>query len=363
MKSNRSFKFFFTITLIAIGAIFVIGAEALKEPVEQKTEDNKDEARLNLPIANIDTKPITVGFVETATSKQSPMLRREFGNEEKLLEFINKLIDTELLASEAERRGFKDHSEVSSVTKNQLASLMHRRIADSIEEEKPDEEELKKYYDDHHQNYNKPEKVRARHILVADQNKAKKLLADLKGKKVSQHEFRRLAQENSEDESTRLRGGDLTFFSKIEDRKEGDPDIEPKVVQAAFQIKKNGDIFPELVKSSKGYHIVMRTGHRDAMNLSFEDARDRLTVLVRREIRKKKVEDSINALKKQFKVEISEENLKYVVIDLSLGPPDPDAKGGLTKNERRRRKKNLISGVKKPKPGKPQKRAKKPKSE
>ncbi|MCP4677326.1 MAG: hypothetical protein GY854_17795 [Deltaproteobacteria bacterium] len=333
------------VSMLSLIAVFILGA---KEPTEQ---DALSE-RLNLPVAKIGDKVLTLGFVESMVVKQSPMLRKDLEDEKKRSEFLSKLIDMEALSAEAAKRGFKDHSEVASVRKNQLASLMHRRIAEKTDsdEAKPSDAELKKYYDEHHDNYHKPEKARSRHILITDKAKAEALFKDLKGRKVSQHEFRRLAQENSEDESTRLRGGDLTFFTKPEFRKEGDPEVDPAIIEATFKIKKNGDIHPELVKSSKGYHVIMRTGHRDPMDLSFEEAKDRLSVLVKRETRKTKIEDAINSLKDRFNVEVFEENLNYVVIDLSVGPPEPDAKGGLTKKERESRKKMLMTGKKGLKP-------------
>ncbi len=345
----------FVVSILALTAVFILGA---KEPTEQ---DGLSE-RLNLPVAKIGGKVLTLGFVESMVVKQSPMLRKDLQGEQQRSEFLSKLIDMETLSAEAVKRGFKDHSEVASVRKNQLASLMHRRIAEKTDGDgkKPSDEELKKYYDEHHDNYHKPEKARARHILVTDKAKAEELLKDLKGRKVSQHEFRRLAQENSEDESTRLKGGDLTFFTKPEFRKEEDPEVDPIIIENTFKIKKNGDIYPELVKTAKGYHVLMRTGHRDPMDLSFEDAKDRLSVLVSREMRKTKIEDAINSLKERFNVEVFEENLNYVVIDLSVGPPEPDAKGGLTKKERDSRKKMLMTGNKGLKPRAP-KRVAKPK--
>ena len=67
----------------------------------------------------------------------------------------------------------------------------------------------------------------------------------------------------------------------------------------------------------------MRTGHRSKMDLSFEDSKDRIKLLVGRELRKQQVEERIDKLKEKYPVEIFEENLKYVVIDLSQsGGPD-----------------------------------------
>lgn len=342
MKSGYCKRALLAVFALIVTALLSLGAKTSTEKVSDK-KDEKEKERLALPVAKVNDTTLTLEYVEQATSRQSPILRRELADEAKLNEFVDRLINMELLAEEAARRGFKDHDEVASVLKNQLASLMHRQIADSIEEVTPDEEALKKYYNDNQENYHKPEKVRARHILISDKAKAEKLLADLiEKKKVSQHEFRRLAQENSEDESTRLRGGDLTFFTRVEDRKEGDPEIDEAIVNAVFKLKKNGDIHQKLVKTDKGYHIIMRTGHRDKMDLSFEDSRDRLVVLVRREQRKQQVEDAIASLKERFPVEIHEENLKHVVIDLSVGPPDPNAKGGLTPQEKQKRQNAMV---------------------
>jgi len=342
MNSGHFKRALVALFALIVTALFTLGAKAPAKKAPDK-ENKKEKARLALPVAQVNDTTMTLEYVEQATSRQSPILRRELANETKLIEFVDRLVNMELLAEEAAKRGFKDHAEVASVLKNQLASLMHRKIADSIEEVAADEETLKKYYNDNYDNYHKPEKVRARHILITDKAKAEKLLADLLAKKkVSQHEFRRLAQENSEDETTRLRGGDLTFFTTAEDRKEGDPQVEDAIVKAAFKLKKNGDIHPKLVKTDKGYHVIMRTGHRDKMDLSFEDSKDRLVVLVRREQRKQQVEDAIASLKERFPVEIHEENLKHVVIDLSVGPPDPNAKGGLTPQERQKRQKQMV---------------------
>ncbi len=356
MMMNLQRKLFLTGMVLAVAAVFGEGAKAKEEATPKKDEISEDAERLKLPVAKINSKPMTLGYLETATSRQSPFMRRELVLKEKRLEFLDRLIVMDLMAEEAARRGYDKHREVASVSKNQLASLMHRRIADNIQKADPSEESLRQYYDEHHDNYHKPEKVRARHILVSNKEKAEKLLEGVLKNKMSQHEFRRLAQENSEDEGNRLRGGDLTFFTKADERSEGDPEVEPEVVKAAFSLSKTGDIYPKLIKSSRGYHIVMRTGHRDKMDLSFEKAKDRLTTLVRRELRKKQIDDAISEIKNRSKLEIFEENLKYVVIDLSAGRPESDAKGGITKKGLAQRRKFLKNAN----PLKPQKKVVKP---
>jgi peptidyl-prolyl cis-trans isomerase C len=286
-------------------------------------DEAAEKARLALPVAKIDGVEIPLSYVESSLDRQSPLLRKELSDAAKRKDFLDKILNMEVLASEAQRRGFASDPEVASVRKNQLASLMHRKIADETPEVAPTEEAMRKYYDAHADSYNKPEKVRARHILFTDKAKAEKLLADMLAKTPSQYEFRRAAQEQSEDAATKTRGGDLTFFPRSAEKREGDPDVPEAVVNAAFELKENGEIARKLVKTDKGYHIVMRTGHREKMSMSFEEAKERLTMLVQREERKNAIEAAINALEKTYPITLHEENLKDVVIDLSGGPAEP----------------------------------------
>lgn len=280
--------------------------------------DPAEKAREALPVARIDDEEISLGFLERAVElQQTGMMHRPPMSEKQVNDFLGQMVDSMLMADEAKRRGYDKNPEVIAITKNKLASLMHRRITDEVGQPEPSEDDLKKYYEENYDTYHKPEKVRARHILIKDKAKAEALLKEILSKKVKQQEFRKMAKETTEDEETKKHGGDLGFFTRDEDRKEGDPEIPKAIVDAAFKLEKNGDIFPKLVETDKGFHIVMRTGHRKKMDLSFDDSKDRIKLLVGREMRKNQVEARIEQLKERYPVEIFEENLKHVVIDLS----------------------------------------------
>lgn len=309
------------VAAVAVFALVAYGAPQDKEKVTAEPVDAAAEkARLALVVAKIDGVEIPLSYFETALDRQSPLLRKELADPAKRKDFLDKLLNMEVLANEAKKRGFESDPEVASVRKNQLASLMHRKIADETPEVAPTEEAMRKYYDAHADSYNKPEKVRARHILISDKAKAEKLLADMLAKTPSQYEFRRAAQEQSEDGATKNRGGDLTFFTRPGERGEGDPEVPEAIANAAFGLKENGEIARSLVKTDKGYHLVMRTGHRDKMSMTFEEAKERLGMLVQREQRKEAIEAKIGALEKAYPITLHEENLKDVVIDLSGGP-------------------------------------------
>jgi peptidyl-prolyl cis-trans isomerase C len=88
------------------------------------------------------------------------------------------------------------------------------------------------------------EQVHSRHILVADEATARALLAQLQ----AGADFAQLAMQYSLDSSTAPTGGDLDWVSR------GDL-LQPEVEDAIFSLEP-GQIAPEPIHSSLGYHIV-----------------------------------------------------------------------------------------------------------
>lgn len=90
----------------------------------------------------------------------------------------------------------------------------------------------------------KPE-IRASHILVKDEETAKKVQAELAAGK----SFEELAKQYSEDTASKENGGDLDYF--------GPGKMVAEFEEAAYKLKK-GEI-SQPVKSSYGYHIIKVT--------------------------------------------------------------------------------------------------------
>ncbi len=107
------------------------------------------------------------------------------------------------------------------------------------------------------------EEVRARHILVADEAEAKRILEQIqKGAN-----FEELAKEHSTDPTARAGGGDLGFFKK--------GDMLPEFAAAVFALKP-GEVSPAPVKTRFGWHIIKLEDRRTAPPPPYEQVRDEI---------------------------------------------------------------------------------------
>ena len=79
-------------------------------------------------------------------------------------------------------------------------------------------EDIQRSYEDNKQQYSTPEQVRASHILLKTEGKddatVKKQAEDLLAKVKKGADFSKLATEFSEDDASKVKGGDLDFFGK-----------------------------------------------------------------------------------------------------------------------------------------------------
>ena len=131
--------------------------------------------------------------------------------------------------------------------------------------------EAKAFYDENKEDFNKPEQVKASHILVKvdasatpEQKAAAKAKAEglLKQAKAG-GDFAALAKENSDDPGSKMMGGNLGFFDKGTMVKE--------FADAAFALKV-GDI-SGIVETQYGYHIIKVTDRKKGGLTSFENAK------------------------------------------------------------------------------------------
>jgi peptidyl-prolyl cis-trans isomerase C len=228
-------------------------------------------------LVQVGDKRITLGDFAERLGNQSPYLRARYHSPERRREFLDNMVRFELLATEADKRGFTKSEDVERVRKQAMVQQMMQDLFDKggIKLGDVSEAEIKAYYDQNTSEFDKPAQVRASHILFKDKASAEKVLKELRLAPTDMELFRKLASANNSDATTKDSFGDLRFFSETPD-KSGETD-EPKRPQAvrtaAFTLAKVGDLYGQVVQSEQGFHIVKLTGKREALKRSLEDAR------------------------------------------------------------------------------------------
>jgi len=124
----------------------------------------------------------------------------------------------------------------------------------------PTNEELLAYMEAHISDYDLPERVQARHILVADEATAWDVYEQLQ----NGADFATLAAEVSEDTGTSSDGGNLGWFERGQ--------MVTEFEDAAFSME-IGEV-SEPVQTTYGYHIIEVTGHEAASVPTLDDIKD-----------------------------------------------------------------------------------------
>jgi peptidyl-prolyl cis-trans isomerase C len=153
------------------------------------------------------------------------------------------------------------------------------------------------------------EEVHARHILVASEDEANKIIAELK----AGGNFEALAKAHSTDPAAQ-QGGDLGFFKKA--------DMLPEFSAAAFALQP-GQISDKPVKTQYGWHVIRLEERRTAPPTPFDQAHDQ----IRQEIIREGVEKVVAQARAGVTVEkFRPDGSVPRATDTAEPPPPPPAK-------------------------------------
>jgi peptidyl-prolyl cis-trans isomerase C len=200
---------------------------------------------------------------------------------------IEELIQRELLVQDATQKQLEKSPELlAQLEVAKKALLTQADLQNFIKANPVTEAEIKAEYDSKI-NAEKGTEYKASHILVKTEDEAKKLIAELdKGA-----EFGKLANKNSLDAKESQNGGDLGWFSASQ--------MVAPFSEAVAALEK-GKYTKTPVKTQFGYHVILKEDSRPVTPPPLEAVKEQLTPFLQR----KKVQDMIETLRKQAKVEV-----------------------------------------------------------
>lgn len=201
------------------------------------------------------------------------------------VENVNQFLDSKFVsqAYENEMSALKNtgievnYVKVSRDDLKKFVTVSNEEITNFISK-KENNSILENDYKQNAMEYNKPEKIKASHILLkSDKNNDAQVLAKITKLKseITIANFAKKANEFTEDPSGKTNGGSLSEFSRGA--------MVPEFEKVAFELKENTISAP--VKTQYGYHLILLQKKTPAVTIPFEIAK---TAIAKKIIQKSK---------------------------------------------------------------------------
>jgi hypothetical protein len=305
------------VSLVAVGAFAV---QALAEDAPPSAE----EARRATVFATVGTETITVGELEDVINARSPYARKRFAEPEVLKTFADDQAKNELFYQGAGKLGYAEDPDVVGFLDQTVVQLFVRKEfeATGTLHDIP-LEDVAKYYQENPEEFRRPQMRRARHILVASQKEAKDVLTQLTANKGIT--FPELAKQMSQDTETKLRGGDLLYFTE-DGSLVGKPDdaaINLTLAKAAFKLETTGEVSKPLDLGDGKWSVLKLTGVRPERVQTLEQASSGIRQTLWRQAREKELETLLIDLRAELKPELYPERIDAIVLERISGPHQP----------------------------------------
>jgi len=284
-------------------------------------------------LAKVGERTITLGDYVAALERMDSFERLRYQSADRRKLLLKEMIDVELLADEARRRGLdklpETEERLRQILRDELMKDMRRSIPSASDLPEAD---VRKYYDEHKEEFNEPERRRVSHIALPTLARAKELLA--KAQKASPAEWGELVREHSRAPAAKELGsmplelaGDLGIVGPPGHPRGANPRVSEVVRAAVFKIPKSGEVYPEIVEDGGKFEILRLTGITEPRERSFAEAERSIRVSLVQKLVKEREEALDKELRARFPVTIDEAALSKVKL-VPSAEAAPRIKGG-----------------------------------
>lgn len=225
-------------------------------------------------------------------AQQRELLRQD---PKKLMTLVRRLVQAKVLSDKAYEQGLDERRDIHE----QIELTVQDKLAQAYVQEKVMkqvsvvEEDVRLYYRSHKEDYQVPEQIRCRHLLLrvrkdaetAEIEAARKRTEAILEKIQAGEDFAVLAAAMSEDPGSREKGGDLGWVSRDK--------LDPAFAKAAFESKTDQVTGP--VRSSYGFHLLRVEDRQPARQLPYESVSERIREELMSQLRANKTREFIEA--------------------------------------------------------------------
>ena len=176
---------------------------------------------------------------------------------------LDQLVDRQVIVQQAKKENLQSDPKVQVAIQRATNAALQNALLTREIQPMLSPEAIKARYDQQFAGKTGEEEVRAEHILVADEAKAKDIIAQLqKGA-----DFATLAKDSSTDPSAKTNSGELGWFKKA--------DMLPEFSDAAFGLKP-GEFTPTPIHTRFGWHVIKLEERRTAPAPTLDEVRDQI---------------------------------------------------------------------------------------
>jgi peptidyl-prolyl cis-trans isomerase C len=277
MKNSR----LFWVVASAFLLLFAVSCDKVK-PLKEKE------------LVRINDRVITLEEFEQEMEQLPLSLKTLMVTEEGRKDFLQKLIERELLLQEGVTKGFDKDREVLSKVEHFEQSLIIEALTEKLcaGKDEVSDKEVETYYRGNKGQFSLGERVRVRHIMVKTMSEAQAIK-----KRLNQGEdFITLAKQYSIWPS-KQNGGDLGYITRGM--------VDKSFEEAAFSLKKRGEM-SGIVKTKLGFHIIRLEDRQGPRQLTFAEVQEEIRKFLREKKRKEILTAHLKGLREGAHISINE---------------------------------------------------------
>jgi hypothetical protein len=220
--------------------------------------------RARLVLARVGERSITLGDYAAALERMDPFERMRYQTEDRRQALLDEMINVELWAREAARRGLDRRPEIVELVRQYQRDELLRRLRTSLPGPADlSAAEVSRFYQEHRQDFFEPERRRAAQIVLDDESLARRVLGEALGS--SPERWAELVARYAPStavaagDKTRARPplevpGDVGFLSRAPDPAGGG--VPEPVRAAVFEIPAVGQVHSRLIPHAARFHVV-----------------------------------------------------------------------------------------------------------